>query len=79
MTALHQDGHVFPVELTVCPMRIDGRYIFSGFLRDISQRIKDEIALRDSESRFRQLAENIREVFWMFDLRRDKYIYISPA
>ncbi len=36
-------------------------------------------ALEESEKRFRQLAENIHEVFWMFDPKTDKFLYLSPA
>jgi len=40
---------------------------------------KQNAALRESEERFRQLAENIREVFWMTDTRKDETIYVSPG
>jgi PAS domain S-box-containing protein len=36
-------------------------------------------ALRQSEERFRQLAENINEVFWMTDPETTRLLYISPA
>lgn len=36
-------------------------------------------ALRESELRFRQLAENIDEVFWLLDARSGEMIYLSPA
>jgi PAS domain S-box-containing protein len=36
-------------------------------------------ALRQSEGRFRQLAENIREVFWLYDLSSNKFVYVSSA
>lgn len=36
-------------------------------------------ALRDSEARFRQLAESINEVFWMSDLAKNQILYVSPA
>ena len=36
-------------------------------------------ALQESEKRFRQLAENIHEIFWMVDPRTDKFVYVSPA
>ena len=36
-------------------------------------------ALRVSEERFRQLAENIEEVFWMTDPSKTTMIYVSPA
>ncbi|MBL9214062.1 MAG: PAS domain-containing protein [Opitutaceae bacterium] len=35
--------------------------------------------LRESEERFRQLAENINEVFWVTDLAKQAMLYISPA
>lgn len=34
---------------------------------------------RESEQKFRQLSENIREVFWMTDPAKGKMLYISPA
>ncbi len=36
-------------------------------------------ALEESEKRFRQLAENIREVFWMIDPVSGEFVYVSPA
>ncbi|MBW4539740.1 MAG: PAS domain S-box protein [Myxacorys chilensis ATA2-1-KO14] len=35
--------------------------------------------LRESEERFRQLAENIQQIFWMYDFEEQKLIYISPV
>lgn len=44
------------------------------------QRHKAEQALRESEERFRQLAENITEsVFWMSDPQAGQILYVSPA
>jgi PAS domain S-box-containing protein len=37
------------------------------------------IALRESEECFRQMAENIREVFWMGSVSKEAILYISPA
>ncbi|MEO5327011.1 MAG: response regulator [Magnetococcus sp. THC-1_WYH] len=36
-------------------------------------------ALRESEEKFRQLAENINEVFWLFDMGTQQMLYVSPA
>jgi PAS domain S-box-containing protein len=38
-----------------------------------------EQAARASEERFRQLADNIQDVFWMKDLITQQVIYVSPA
>lgn len=36
-------------------------------------------SLRASEERFRQIAENIQEVFWMTDPVKHELLYVSPA
>ena len=38
-----------------------------------------QAALRESEARFRELAENISEVLWMADAETGHLIYVSPA
>jgi PAS domain S-box-containing protein len=40
---------------------------------------KQNLALQESEERFRQLAENVREVFWMTDTQKNETIYVSPG
>ena len=55
---------------------IDG---IQGVFWDITDRIDAEEALRTSEERFRQLAENINEVFWIIDPELKQVFYVSPA
>lgn len=45
----------------------------------IAARVEIEYALRDSEERFRQLAEHIREVFWVYGIAEQRVLYVSPA
>lgn len=76
---LRKEGTEFPLELSLGTWQSNGRVYFSGIIRDITERKRAEEALHDSQERFYQLAENIREVFWMTDPWKNRMIYISPG
>lgn len=46
---------------------------------EIERRNRTQAALVESEQRFRQLAESIRDVFFLVDADRNRILYISPA
>ena len=47
--------------------------------QEIATHTRTEHALRESQEMFEQLAENVREVFFVVDLQRKKVIYINQA
>jgi PAS domain S-box-containing protein len=47
--------------------------------RDIAERRRVEEAQRESDERFRQLADRINAVFWVLDMDGPKTAYVSPA
>ena len=47
--------------------------------QEMAQRKRVEEELRDNEERFRQMAENIREVFFLVDHQNHSLMYINPA
>jgi PAS domain S-box-containing protein len=51
LSALHRGGRVFPVELTISPIREGGSYRFAAFLQDITER-------KNAEEKFRGLLES---------------------
>lgn len=55
------------------------RYMNDELAAEIAERFQAEVALRDSEERFRQMAENIREVFWMSSVDKQQLLYVSRA
>lgn len=48
-------------------------------IQNITERKLMEESLRESECRFRQIAENIDEVFWLFDAKANQVLYINPV
>jgi len=41
--------------------------------------VRSEYARRESDERFRQIAENIHEVFWLTDAAKSEMLYVSPG
>lgn len=52
-------------------------YRIAGLTEDITLQRQNAEALRESEERFRQLAENINQAFWLAD--QTQVLYVSPA
>lgn len=75
-----KDGTTVNVIAAGAPIHMSGELKgVVAIYTDITDRIKSEEALRESEERFRELAASITEVFWLYDLRGQRIIYVSPA
>jgi PAS domain S-box-containing protein len=64
LAALHRDGHEFPIELAITPLRAGDVVSFSAFVRDITERKRADLVLREGEERFRTLAESLPHLVW---------------
>jgi len=64
VTAIRRDNVEFPAELEVIPMRLGNDWVFSAFIRDITESKQAERKLRESEFNLRQMAETIPEMLW---------------
>jgi PAS domain S-box-containing protein len=85
---IHKNGSLVWIHLTVSLVRKangDPKY-FISVIEDIGERKRVEDERKQSESirqqaetRFRQLADTIEDVFWISDPNAQKLIYVSPA
>jgi PAS domain S-box-containing protein len=74
-----RQGRPYWLEMNLKRALIGGQDRLVVIARDISERKRGEAALRESQERFRQLAENLDAVFWMRSPDSSQLFYINPA
>ena len=60
ITALHADGTEIPVELTITRIDVPGPPMYTGYVRDITERVRRERELRESRARIVAAADVAR-------------------
>ncbi len=62
-----KDGSVFPVEISFSKLFSDGRHLMFAAIRDITERVRAEEALRDSEKKYRTLFERAGDAIFLVE------------
>lgn len=73
-----KSGQIFWALLSAKIITYQNQQALFVSLIDITERHEMELALRQSEQRYRLLAENVRDVIWTMDLK-GRFTYISPS
>jgi PAS domain S-box-containing protein len=63
--AVRTNGQEFPIEASISHTKSDGRKLFTAIIRDITERHRSEEAVRESEQRFRLVANTAPVMIWM--------------
>lgn len=74
---VRRNGEPIFVEYTVKANYLPGRHV--AVLRDVSARRQAQVALRESNERYGQMADNIQEIFWMIDAATKQVISVNEA
>jgi PAS domain S-box-containing protein len=59
LPAINNEGHEFPVEISIIPLEQNGEVFFCSFMQDISERKKAEIKLKAQEEKYRNIITNM--------------------
>ena len=78
ITAMRRDGKEFPIELAITPIRLGGRFIFSAFVRDITERNRTEKALRESERLLRLVIDLVPHFIFAKDAK-GRHLFANRA
>ncbi len=70
-------GQVLPVDASIACVESRGQNVFTLVMRDVTQRLRSEQALRESETRFRVMAETIPD--FIFTARADGWTDYTNA
>ena len=69
VAGLRRDGTVFPMHFSLGEMSLDGEKKFTGILRDLTERVRLEEQLRDSEARWRSVIESAVDAIVVIDAK----------
>jgi PAS domain S-box-containing protein len=76
---IRKDGTQFYFEVHASLIEYNGKPATQLLYLDITERKQAEQSLRESEERFRLIAETIDEIFYIIDPVKEVVLYISPA
>jgi PAS domain S-box-containing protein len=65
--ALRANGDIFPIEASTSQAVAYGKKLFTVIVRDITKRLRDEEALRESERKFRRVVQHIGDAVLSHD------------
>jgi two-component system, cell cycle sensor histidine kinase and response regulator CckA len=78
LVGLHQSGQEIPLEISFGELRRGSQRLFTGVIRDITDRKQAEQQLKHSEQRFRALIENSSDGIALVDAQ-GKILYASAS
>ena len=81
---LRSNGEEFPIEASISPLEVNGETLYTVFMRDITSRLRDEealreskVALRDQQHLIQSIADATPNIIYLYDLRQRRFLYLN--
>jgi len=75
---VRKDGTSFPVEVTLGPIQLNEEPLILGVIRDITERRKLEVALREDDERLRTIMESVKTGIVLIDAKTHRILEANP-
>ena len=78
LIGLRKSGEEFPVEVSFTEVVKQGHRVFTGFIRNITERKRAEEELQQAHERIDSILRSVSDTFILFD-RQWRYLYLNDA
>ena len=75
LSARHQDGREFPVEVAISPIRLRGSWTFNASIRDLTEQKRSEASLQ----RFAAAMDAAPDAIYLVDRDSMRFVYFNEA
>jgi len=79
MIAQRKNGEEFPVDLSLSPALLKGKWHAIGIVRDTSERKAAERAMRESEEKFRAIFDHTRDGILVMEIAAQSVKFANPS
>jgi PAS domain S-box-containing protein len=79
LEGIRKDGTEFPLELSLSQCEVNGAYLFTSIIRDITERKRAEETLRESVARYRALIDGSADGIVIAEIGTKTFKYANPA
>jgi two-component system, cell cycle sensor histidine kinase and response regulator CckA len=79
LTGLHKSGAEIPLEISFGEHARDGKHIFTGILRDVSERSRIERELRHSQEKYAKMIHSSPDAITLRSLPDRRYLEVSEG